>query len=319
MEPKKIDGQPIPALLELLKEPENDVRLRAKIEMGKRDAKEVTDAAVAWVKSLDAKDPKHEHNLLEALWVHQWHNVVNLPLLKRVVESPEPRARAQGIRVLGYWRDRVPNALEILKRAADDEAPRVRLEAVRVASFFRETAAADVALTALKHPMDYYLDYCFKETMRQLKPWWQNSIAEGKEIAADNPAGVSFLLSSVASADLAKLPKSPATLTAMLTRPDVSTDQRAMALADLAKLKKTSATETLVTLLASLREEDSKELSSLLLDQSPADLKSVRPALEKLTSDSAYAALIIADGSIQPTWSAASKSPEALSAFLDAI
>lgn len=326
MEPKKIDGQPIPALLELLKEPENDVRLRAKIELGKHGAKEVTDAAAAWVKSLDAKDSKYEHNLLEALWVHQWHNVVNLPLLKRVLESPEPRARAQGIRVLGYWRDRVPGALAMVKLAADDEAPRVRLEAVRVASFFRETAAADAALTALKHPMDYYLDYCFKETMRQLKPWWQNAIAEGKEIAADNAAGVNFLLDSVPSADLTKLPKSPATLSALLTRSDVAPGQRASALADLAKLKKATAAETLAALLASLPDTDGKDLCELLLQQSPSDLKTIRGPLEKLAasgsgqiSNSATAALIVADGSIVRAWNAASKSPQALNTFLAAI
>jgi azurin/glucose/arabinose dehydrogenase len=326
MEPKKIDGQPIPALLELLKEPENDVRLRAKIELGKHDAKQVKDAVAAWVKTLDAKDSKYEHNLLEALWVHQWHNVVNLPLLERVIGSPEPRARAQGIRVLGYWRDRVPNALERVKLAANDEAPRVRLEAVRVASFFRETAAADAALTALKHPMDYYLDYCFKETMRQLKPWWQNAIAEGKEIAADNPAGADFLLDSIDSADLAKLPKSPATLTALLTRHNVSPDQRVTALADLAALKKTSAAETLANVLASLPDGDGKDLCELLLRQSSQDLKSIRIPLEKLAasgagqiSNAAAAALIVAEGSIQPAWSAASQSPEALRSFLAAI
>lgn len=180
MVPKVIDGQPIPALLELLKEPENDVRLRAKIELGKHNAKEVTDAVVVWVKTLDPRETTYEHNLLEALWVHQWHNVVNLPLLERVLKSPEPRARAQGVRVLGYCRDRVPGALALVKTAADDEAPRVRLEAVRVASFFTETAAADAALTILKHPSDYYLDYCFKETMRQLQPWWKTAVAEGK-------------------------------------------------------------------------------------------------------------------------------------------
>ena len=209
LEPKKIDGQPIPELLELLKEPENDVRLRAKIELGKHDAKQVTDAAMEWVKRLDPKETNYPHNLLEALWVHQWHNVVNLPLLDRVLKSSEPRARAQGVRVLGYWRDRVPGALALLKVAANDEAPRVRLEAVRVASFFREPAAAEVALTVLKRPMDYYLNYCFKETMRQLEPWWKNAVAEGREIAADNPAALDFLLGSVSVAELLKRPPSP--------------------------------------------------------------------------------------------------------------
>jgi azurin/glucose/arabinose dehydrogenase len=328
MVPKKIDGQPIPALLDLLKEPENDVRLRAKMELGKHDAKQVTDAAVAWVKSLDAKAPTYEHDLLEALWVHQWHNVVNLDLLKRVLKSPDPRARAQGVRVLGYWRDRVPDALALLKVAAEDEAPRVRLESVRVASFFRETAAADVALTILKKPTDYYLDYCFKETMRQLMPWWQTAIAEGKVIASDNPAGINYLLDSVSSADLQKLPKSAVTLTAILTRPDVELSQRTQALAELAALKKVTSAETLASVMASQATSDdagTAALCKLLLQQSPADLKTIDGQLEKMAatgssiSPSAAAALILADGSLEPAWKAARKSPEALAAFLNAL
>ena len=123
--PKEIDGEPIASLLELLKEPENDVRLRAKIELGKHDSKEVTDATMKWVKALDCKDAKYEHNLLEALWVHQWHNVVNLPLLERVFKSPESRARAQAVRVIGYWRDRVPGALAMVKAAAEQMTERL--------------------------------------------------------------------------------------------------------------------------------------------------------------------------------------------------
>ncbi|MES2439866.1 MAG: HEAT repeat domain-containing protein [Verrucomicrobiota bacterium] len=330
MVPKPIDGQPVAALLELLKEPENDVRLRAKIELGKHDAQKVTAAAAAWAASLDAKDPNYEHNLLEALWVHQWHNVVNLPLLKRVLASPEPRARAQGIRVLGYWHDRVPGALELLATAANDEAPRVRLEAVRVASFFRETAAADVALAILKRPTDYYLDYCFKETMRQLKPWWQNAIADGKEIAGDNPAGISYLLDSVASADLMKLPKSAITSTALLTRADVTPQQRAQALAELSKLKKTPATETLINVLTTIADQDdggSPALCAMLLQQPSSDLKSSRASIVKLATpeatdlvrNSATAALILADGGIAPSLELAKQSPRALLGFLEAL
>ncbi|MEO5915035.1 MAG: HEAT repeat domain-containing protein [Luteolibacter sp.] len=330
LEPKQIDGQPIPALLNLLKEPENDVRLRAKIELGKHDAKEVTAGAMAWVKTLDTTDPAYEHHLLEALWVHQWHNIVNLPLLQRVLKSPEPRARAQGIRVLGYWRDRVPGALAMVKVAAEDEAPRVRLEAVRVASFFRETAAADAALTILKHPTDYYLDYCFKETMRQLKPWWKDAIAEGKELATDNPAGISFLLDSVSNTDLMKLPKSPVTLTALLTRPDVEMKQRETALSELAGLKKIPPTRTLVGVLASLPDKDdsaTRDLCVMLLQQSTADLKSSRESVQKLAvsgasdaiKQSAAAALITADHSIGAVWNEAIRSPQALTSFLNAL
>ena len=330
MVPKKVDGEPIAALLELLKEPENDVRLRAKIELGKRDAKQVTDGVMDWVNQLDPKEATYEHNMLEALWVHQWHNIVNDSLLKRMLKSPEPRARAQAVRVLGYWRDRLPGALTMVKAAAEDEAPRVRLEAVRVASFFRETAAADAALTILKHPMDYYLDYCFKETMRQLQPWWKDAVAEGKELATDNPAGISFLLDSVSSADLMKLPKSPVTYTAMLTRPDVKLEQRAAALSELAKLKKISPTETLVSVLASVANKNNdgtRDLCTMLLQQSAGDLKSSHDSIQRLADSkasdavkqSASAALITADGSMNATWEVARKSPATLTGFLDSL
>ncbi len=327
---KKIDGQPIGALLELLKEPENDVRMRAKIELGKHSAKDVTKGVMDWVKILNPSEATYEHNLLEALWVHQWHNVVNESLLKRVLTSKDPRARAQGVRVLGYWRDRLPEALDMLKVAADDEAPRVRLEAVRVASFFRETAAADCALTALKHPMDYYLNYCFKETMRQLQPWWKNAVAEGKELAVDNPAGISYLLDSVKSADLIKLPKSAVTYSAMLTRPDVPMDQRQMALEEMAKLKKSTPAETLVSVLATIASQNSggtKALTSMLLALPSDSLKSVRESLEKISKGPAspevaqatVAALISADGSVETQWNLAQKSSDQLVRYLNAL
>ena len=330
MEPKKIDGQTIPALLDLLKEPENDVRLRAKIELGKHDAKEVTDAVMAWVNALDPKESTHEHNLLEALWVHQWHNVINLTLLERVLKSPEPRARAQGVRVLGYWRERVPNALAFVKAAADDEAPRVRLEAVRVASFFRETAAADAALTILKHPTDYYLEYCFKETMRQLQPWWKSAVSEGKEIAKDNPVGIEFLLETVASSDLAKMPKSPVVYMAMLTRPDMKLEQRMEGLTELIRSNNASQTEILSQALSSIAARDdrgTRDLCSMLLKRTPEELNTARASIQKLITadsveivrESATAALLIADGQMDAAWANARKSQRALIAFLNAL
>src|SRR5204862_8236653 len=110
-----------------------------------------------------------QHPSLEGLWLDQWRNVVNESLLRQMLASPEPRARAQAVRVLGYWRDRVSQPLDLLRRAANDQAPRVRLEAVRVASFFSGREALEVAHEVLKYDMDYYLDYAFKETLRQLQ------------------------------------------------------------------------------------------------------------------------------------------------------
>ncbi|MBI3417878.1 MAG: HEAT repeat domain-containing protein [Verrucomicrobia bacterium] len=173
LKPKKIDGQPIVALLDLLKEPEDDVRTRAKIELGKHDSAKVIAAVKKWSAKLDPKDKDYEHHMLEALWVHQWHNVVDEALLQRMLRSSDHRARAAATRVLCYWRDRVNDPLALLKVQVNDEHPRVRLEAVRACSFFKSAKAAEVALEVLekeKDPKkpDYYIKYCLDETMKAL-------------------------------------------------------------------------------------------------------------------------------------------------------
>jgi len=171
--PAPVDGQPIPKLLDLLKAPEDGVRTRAKIELSKHDSAEVMAALNRWVAALDPADPDYQHHLLEALWVHQWQNVVDEALLKRLLRSPDYHARAAATRVLCYWRDRVSDPLGLLAVQAQDDSPRVRLEAVRACSFFPSAKAAEVALLVLdKEPdankPDYYIKYTLDETMKQL-------------------------------------------------------------------------------------------------------------------------------------------------------
>jgi hypothetical protein len=151
------------------------VRYRAKIELGARDSQTVIAAAKQWIGELDKADPDYQHHLLEGLWVHQYHNVVDEQLLQQLLRSPDHRARAAATRVLCYWRDRVPEPLELLRGQANDEHPRVRLEALRACSFFRDPKAAEVALEALNHPTDYYIDYVLDATMRQLEPYWKQA------------------------------------------------------------------------------------------------------------------------------------------------
>jgi glucose/arabinose dehydrogenase/lysophospholipase L1-like esterase len=169
--PAPIAGQPIPRLLDLLKEPEDRVRYRAKIELSGRETNEVIGALQAWADRLDAKDPQYEHHMMEALWVHQWHNRVNEALLTRMLRSSEPWARAAATRVLCYWRDRVKNPLALLKVQVNDDHPAVRLEAVRAASFFQSSEAAEVALASLSHPQDRFLTFTLDQTMNALKPF----------------------------------------------------------------------------------------------------------------------------------------------------
>lgn len=184
LKPKRIHGESIASLLELLKEHEDNVRLRAKIELDTHDTNEVIAAVQKWEAALDKTDQDYEHHRLEALWVHQWHNIVNVDLLNAVLKSPDPRARAQAVRVANYWSDRVPNTLAIFEAAIKDAAPRVRLEAVRALSFVKGAEvpkAIELAKLVLLEK-DYYIDYCFRETMKQLA-----SMPEGKDIIGKDP------------------------------------------------------------------------------------------------------------------------------------
>ena len=67
--PAKIDGEPVEKLLELLKDTDNRVRYRAKIELSGRNSNEVLTALTGWMSRLDKASPQYEHLMMEALWV----------------------------------------------------------------------------------------------------------------------------------------------------------------------------------------------------------------------------------------------------------
>ena len=169
LEPAKIDGQPISALLELLKVPEDRTRYRAKRELAARDSDEVVTALDAWTKSLSKSDPDYEHHLLEALWMYQTHNRMDDQLLERMLAAKDHRARAAATRVLSFVLDEVPNHYELLEKCINDDHPRVRLEAVRAVSFLKGDDAIELVLGVLEHDMDEYLQYTLDETMRALE------------------------------------------------------------------------------------------------------------------------------------------------------
>ncbi len=96
MEPAKIDGEPIPALLELLKVPEDRTRYRAKRELAARETDEVIAALKKWTAALDPADEDYEHHLLEALWMYQTHNVVQQDLLEQLLSRQGSSCSSSG-------------------------------------------------------------------------------------------------------------------------------------------------------------------------------------------------------------------------------
>lgn len=332
--PAKIDGATIPQLLDNLKSPEDRVRYRTRLELSSRNSDEVIKATADWIANLDKKDADYEHNLLEGLWVHQNHNVANRDLLKKVLASPDHRARAAATRVLCYQREQISDALEMLKGLAEDKHPRVRLEAVRAASFFTQPDAVEVALIAADQPTDYYLDYVIKETKREVEPNWKAALAKGQTIPVTSEPGARFFLRNISNDALLKAKKSTAVYNEILMRHGLQENFRKDAVKELAKLQGKS--EMTVLLDAIRKIDDQKEardenvvfdLVRMLTTRGPKELTLARAELEKLATTAkqpvlrqiGYVSLINVDGSADKAWALANQSTPALRDFLAAM
>lgn len=324
--PAKIAGEPIEKLLDLLKEPEDGVRTRAKIEIGAHDAKEVIAAVDKWAKQFDPAKVEDQHKLAEALWVHQWMNVVNEDLLKQMLKSPEPRARTAAVRVLCYWRDRVHEPLALLRAAANDPSPRVRLEALRAASFFEGAPSMDVAYDVLKYDMDYYLDYTFKETSRQLA----KTVKEG--YLPTDPKALAGLAARMSEKDLLQAADSEPVLVERLERPGINVNVRTASLTSLATIRKSDPLGTGIGILKEL--DGGKRPASVAADMGyliaslpPKELAKSRAIFADLAGSAsrapvrsaAYAALVAGDGKPDKVWSATEKNPAARAELIESI
>lgn len=330
----KIDGAPIPQLLEILKHPEDRVRYRARLELSARNSDDVIRAAAYWISKLDKSDKDYEHHVLEGLWVHQNHNTANRDLIKKVLASPDHRARAAAARVLCYQREQVSDALEIFKGLADDKHPRVRLEAVRAASFFTQPDAIEVVLIAAEHPTDYYIDYCMKETRKQIDGNWKAALAKGQTIPVNSEAGIRFFLRNISNEALMKAKKSKDVYNEILLRHGLQDNVRREAVTELAKLE--SKAEMRVLLDAIARIDSQKEardenvifdLVRMLTSRGPKELTQARAELEKLATSAkqpvirqiGFVSLMNVDGSADKAWTLATKSAPALRDFLGAL
>jgi putative heme-binding domain-containing protein len=322
----KIAGEPVATLLDLLKHPDDPVRRRVRIELAARDTAEVIPAAKA-----KAADELDEHTRLELLWLHQSHNVVDQPLLDRVLGSSDFRARAAATRVLVAWRDRASDPLGRLKTLAADPHPRVRLEAVRGASFFPQAEAIEVVLIAQDKPADPFVEFVAKETMKALEPHVRAAIADGREIKFSTPAGTRYFLRNVSTDDLLKMKRTAAVATELLGRPGVRDEVRREAAVVLASADMTSPTRAL---LKALKDQDRTgaddgvtfDLARLLTDR-PAELAGLRGELEAVATGAtsptlrqlAYTCLVAADGSVEQAWALASRSAGGLRDFVTAV
>jgi len=329
--PVKVVGEPVEALLNLLKHTDDGVRRRVRIELASRKAEDAIPAAKAWASTLDATDKNVEHHRLEALWLHQSFDEVDLPLLKSVLKSPDFHARAAAVRVLVEWRDRVPEALALLKVAGADAEPRVRLEAVRGASYFATPEAVEVVLTAQEVGTDAAVDHVSKETLRTLDPLLKSAIAKGETIRFTTPAGVRYLVKSIPTEDLVKLKRTFIVNTELLSRAGVRDEVRREAVAGLAMETKTTELQVLIGAIKSQDKPSIDEVVAYdlarLLTSRTSDLAAGRAELEAIARTAktpllrriGFVALISADGSADKAWEFAAQTPAGLLDLVTAV
>ena len=334
----KIAGQPLKTLIGLLTTHEDRTRERVRQELSTRLWSEIGDL----LRRMPSSDGPRES--LEKLWLHQWHNQPNESLLKQVLLSPEPKARAAAVKVLCAWRESIPDALDLLLKAATDEHPRVRLEAVRAASWFASDTSslrrkikssasssppssvkpADIALAVLDYPMDYYLDYTLSETMRVLD-------VDVKSLK--NPKAIAYVVNRLTNDELAAAPELEPILQARVERQGFDPLKREAAISALMELRKQDRIAILTDAMNKLDTRGATaqaavmEIGRLLLAMGPA-LKPQRAMLysmsrnainQSFTREISYAAVAIADGKPGEIWTATEDDVATRTMLLDAV
>ncbi|MCY2936892.1 MAG: GDSL-type esterase/lipase family protein [Planctomycetota bacterium] len=187
LKPVTQQGKPVAELLEQFREPEWRTRYRVRRELQARPAAEVLRALDTWVGALDATDPVSERLRTEALWVRQGLHQNDQGLLRQVLASKSPEARAAAVRVIADERDRLANAQELLLTAAKSTQPRVVTEAIRGLSFFSTTQAMDAVLNAMTTwPSDYWVRYTADAALGANLETWRAGYIKG-ELAKGNP------------------------------------------------------------------------------------------------------------------------------------
>ncbi|WP_373651018.1 PVC-type heme-binding CxxCH protein [Schlesneria sp. DSM 10557] len=334
IKPIPIAGQPIGKLLDVLKEKDDRVRSRARIELSARLTADVIAALEPWLARLDKNHADYDHHALEGLWVHQHHNVLNTALLEQLLKARDHRARAAAIRVLQAWRDRVSNTLDLLKQAANDEAPRVRLQAIWAASFLPQAEAAEVVLIAREKPTDAFIDHMSKEVMRTLQPYLDLASRENRRVEFTSDAGARYFLKSLTNDQLLNEKRDRLVYVEMLNRPGLRDEARREAIEGLSRLDNKPQLAVIMDAINTLDGKQSNADVTVIFDlvrqltgRSAAELTTARAELEKLATSAkqpifrqiGFVSLINVDGTIDKSWALATTSSNHLIDFVNAL
>ena len=198
--------------------------------------------------------------------------------------------------------------------------------AFRAASFFAGTEALEVAYEILKYDTDYYLEYVFKETLRQLQKSSQDVFLP------KDPKALARALDRLSDKQLTQAPGVEPVLIERLGRKGVDLNARSSALDQLAKLHQTDRVNEAIAALQRLdtsggAASTGADLGMLLAANTAPDLTKVRSRLARLAESAkeapvrraGYAALVTADGKPDAVWADTQKNPAARVTLIDSI
>ncbi|MBC8353689.1 MAG: HEAT repeat domain-containing protein [Planctomycetes bacterium] len=229
LQPPALTEMTASELCEQLKSKESWVRTQAKRLLMEMPTKPAIEAVTKWVDSLDPTDANFEHHLYEAIGVFESHEVINRPLLERLLRARDYRARAYATRVVGRWHDRIENPLDVLATSVADESPRVRLEAVVACSYIGSPDAMAVAARATSQPTDRFIVAALSQCVHALADKWLPALQAG-ELRFDQPEHLVYVLRTHGGNDVA------AQVRSLLRSDTVSVDGRRQLLELLARV-----------------------------------------------------------------------------------
>lgn len=178
VKPPSLVGASLARLLEALRSPERWTRLKAKQVLASRQPEEVRAAVRAWSQ---AAEGNHEgRDLLEAVSVLEWLGRPDEVVLRLLLSSPDHRARAYGVRVLGRWSQKLENLHDLLVKAARDVHPLVRMEAVLAAGQSSRAESVLVSAAAAESKRDRWIEYAFSQAVHHSKRYWLPALRTGQ-------------------------------------------------------------------------------------------------------------------------------------------
>ncbi|MFM8335460.1 MAG: PVC-type heme-binding CxxCH protein, partial [Opitutaceae bacterium] len=173
-------------LLERLAGPNGYEQEQSRRVLVERGAAAVGSDLEAWAARQTTEPAK-----LQALWLRQAFNATPADSAG-LLTAADPRVRSAAVRALP-----VEGALRHLEKLVADPHPRVRLEAVRALGRQGSARAAELALSALDHPMDPYLDYAVWLTVNELAGPWLDAVKSGAWRIAGREKQLEFGLKAV--------------------------------------------------------------------------------------------------------------------------